>query len=279
MSLFIQQSVVEKFNFNGEDVRSIYIHGEGQCSVASDVYKVVGYSRKAGVQAIQQLFPRKYRMRLGEIKIDLQGVLKSEFTQPNTVLLKEPGVYCFLLRCNKAEAEPFMDWVVETVLPREVRKLGQKLEEHHRRTTQLQQAVEDRDNRIQAIEYENAGLQGEIRAKDQQIEASQNIALRLSTLCRIAELVERYVDHCRNPSKDNIVIIVRKHTTPENDKYHNFPYYISRIQRRKRYVKLQWLERHFPDHEVTVKIDNPNSVHAFNRLEDRLRLSKSRKST
>ena len=59
-----------------------------------------------------------------------------------------------------------MDWVVETVLPREVQKLSQKLEEHHRRTTQLQQAVEDLDNRIQAIEYENVGLQGEIRAKE-----------------------------------------------------------------------------------------------------------------
>ena len=158
MSLSIQQSVVEKFNFNGEDVSSIYIHGEGQCIVASDVYKVVGYSREAGVQAIQRLVPRKYRMRLGDVKIDLQGVLKSEYLHPDSVLLKETGVYCFLLRCNKTEAEPFMDWVVETVLPREVRKLSQKLEEHNRRKTQLQQAVEDRDNRIQAIDYENVGL-------------------------------------------------------------------------------------------------------------------------
>ena len=101
----------------------------------SDVYKAVGYSRRAGVQAIQQLVPRKYRMRLGDVKIYLQGVLKSEYLHPDTVLvkepsvyrmrlgdvnidldkvgksvhlhpdtvlLKEPGVYCFLLRCNKA---------------------------------------------------------------------------------------------------------------------------------------------------------------------------------
>ena len=64
MSLSIQQSVVEKFNFNGEDVRSIYIHGEGQRIVASGVYKVVGYSRKAGVKALQRLVPDKYKMRL-----------------------------------------------------------------------------------------------------------------------------------------------------------------------------------------------------------------------
>ena len=138
MSLSIQQSVVEKFNFNGEDVRSIYIHGEGQCIVASDVYKVVGYSRKAGVKALQRLVPDKYKMWLRDVNIDLDKVAKSVHLHPDTVLQKELGVYCFLLRCNKAEAEPFMDWVVETVIPREVRKHRQKLEEHHRRTTQLQ---------------------------------------------------------------------------------------------------------------------------------------------
>ena len=133
-----------------------------------------------------------------------------------------------VVRSRKPKAVALVKWLTK--------KGVEKLQEDH------QKAIEERDPRIQAIEYENVGLQGEIRTKYQQIEACQNIALRLSTLCRIAELVERYMDHCRNPSKDNIVIIVRKHTTPENDKYHNFTYYISWIQRRKRYVKLRWLE-------------------------------------
>ena len=41
-----------------------------------------------------------------------------------------------------------------------------------------------------------------------------------------------------------------------------------RIQRRKRYVKLKWFDRHFPDHEVIVEIDNPNSIHVFNHFEE-----------
>ena len=53
----------------------------GTSNTLSDVYKVVGYSRKAGVQAIQRLVPRKYRMRLGDVEIDLQGVIKSEYTR------------------------------------------------------------------------------------------------------------------------------------------------------------------------------------------------------
>ena len=70
----------------------------------------------------------------------------------------------------------------------------------------------------------------------------------------------------RDPGKDNIIIIVRKYTTSANNKYHDLPYYIVRIQRHKRYVKLRWFDRHFPGHEVIVEIDNPNSIHAFKRF-------------
>ena len=78
----------------------------------------------------------------------------------------------------------------------------------------------------------------------------------------------RYVPHARDPGEDNIVIIVRKHTTSVNDKFHDLPYYVASIQRCKRYVKLRWFDQHFPDHEIIVEIDNPNSVHAFNRFEE-----------
>ena len=65
----------------------------------------------------------------------------SVYTQPNTMLLKEPGLYCFLLCCKKPKAEPFMEWVVETVLPREIQKLVS--------------AIEEKDNQIQVFEFTN----------------------------------------------------------------------------------------------------------------------------
>ena len=46
------------------------------------------------------------------------------------------------------------------------------------------------------------------------------------------------------------------------------PYYVARIQRHKRYVKLRWFDQHFPDHKIIVEIDNPKSIHAFNRFEE-----------
>ena len=82
----------------------------------------------------------------------------------------------------------------------------------------------------------------------------------------ITHLRTRYVDHTRDPGKYNIIIIVRKHTTSANDKFHDLPYYIARIQRRKRYVKLRWFDQHFPDLEVIVELGNPNNIHACNRF-------------
>ena len=82
----------------------------------------------------------------------------------------------------------------------------------------------------------------------------------------ITHLRARYVDHVRDHGKYSIVIIVRKHTTSTSDKYLDLPYFVSRIQRCKRYVKLRWLNQHFLDHEIILEIDSPNSIHAFNRF-------------
>ena len=129
-----------------------------------------------------------------------------------------------------------------------------------------EQAIEEKDAAIpllnddlQKREYENVALQAQKDVYQAELQKCQDIITHLETC---------YVPHAKNPGKDNIIIIIRKHTTPANDKFHDLPYYVARIQRRKRYVKLRWFDRHFPDHEVIVEIDNPNSIHAFSRFEE-----------
>ena len=97
--------------------------------MSKDIYKAIGYKNEDGVKAIQQLVPEKHKIQFGNNQVDLEeGVDNSVHTQPNTMLLKEPGLYCFLLRCKRIEAEPFMEWVVdETVLSHEVRRLSKQL--------------------------------------------------------------------------------------------------------------------------------------------------------
>ena len=119
MSVSIQRSVFEQFSFNGKNVRSVYVEGEGECLVARDVWRAVGYDRKAGVQTIQRLVPEKYKLRLGDALDELDEVLNIEYLHPDTVLLKEPGLYCFLLRCKRPEAKPFICLLYTSPSPRD----------------------------------------------------------------------------------------------------------------------------------------------------------------
>ena len=57
------------------------------------------------------------------------------------------------------EAKPFMECAVETVLPREVRKLASVIEEKDAALALLNDDLQERDNRIQAIQDENVALQ------------------------------------------------------------------------------------------------------------------------
>ena len=127
-SLLVQRSVVEQFSFNGKNVQSVYVNEE-ECLVSRSVYKAIGYEEENGKKVIQNLVPKKYKLPFGDVNSLLNQREDIFLLHKDTILLKEPGLYCFLLRCKRDEAEPFMEWAVETVLPREVRKLVSVIEE------------------------------------------------------------------------------------------------------------------------------------------------------
>ena len=185
---------------------------------------------------------------------------------PHDIFINLDGSTETAARSKKPKAIALVKWLTK--------KGVEKIQEER------QQAITDRDNIIQALEHTNEKHQQVIEEKDATIallndglqkREYENVVVYQAELQKrqdiITHLDTRYVLHAKNPSKDNIIIIVRKHTTPATDKFHDLPYYVARIQRRKRYVKLRWFDRHFPDHEVIVEIDNSNSIHAFNRFE------------
>ena len=104
----------------------------------------------------------------------MEGVDNCVHTQPNIILLKEPGLYCFLLRCKRDEAEPFIEWVVETVLPREDRKLASTIDEKDAVIALMNDDLQDRDNQIQAIKYENLTLQAQTDVYQAQLQRCQD---------------------------------------------------------------------------------------------------------
>ena len=130
MSLSVQRSVVQSFSFNGKNVRSVHVPDLGECLGGIDVSRGVGYvDDHNGRIAIKRQVPQKYMMRFEDVKDIVERHVRSDVSHDDVILLKEPSLYCFLLRCKIPGAEPFMGWAAETVLPREVRKLTLAIEE------------------------------------------------------------------------------------------------------------------------------------------------------
>ena len=88
-----------------------------------------------------------------------------------------------------------MEWVVETVLPREVRRLASTIEKKDVEIALMNDDLQERDNQIQAIKYENVALQAQRDVYEAQLQRYQDI---------ITHFRIHYVDHTRNPGKDSI---------------------------------------------------------------------------
>ena len=101
MSLSVQRPVVEPFEFNGKNIRSLHVKGE-ECLTSRNVYKAIRYEVESGKKVIQNLVPNKYKQRSGDAVIDMKGV--DIRLHRDTVILTENGLKLFLMRCRKPKA-------------------------------------------------------------------------------------------------------------------------------------------------------------------------------
>ena len=132
-------------------------------------------------------------MLFEDVKIIVESHVHPDVPQDDAILLKEPGLYCFFLRCKMPGAKPFMEWAVETVLPREVRRLAS--------------AIEEKDNQIQALGIKN--------------EEHQQKFLKLNR--EIDDLIaNRHV--ARRGCFDNLLCFIKKNSGEVH------PYYVIRCQ-------------------------------------------------
>ena len=64
-------------------------------------------------------------------------------------------------------------------------------------------------------------------------------------------------------------MLIEKNTTPEEDEFYEYPYYIARI-RRFIGTKIQWFKAQYPYHRFIMgELDNANGIHVFNRFEEK----------
>ena len=113
MNFLVHRSVVESLKLNDKNIRVVRIKNVSQCFVGIDVSKTVGYNDDNNARrAIWTHVLGKYRMRLGEAQKILRTEVDIDLLREDIVLLKEPGLYCFLLHCKKPRPKTFMEWVV-----------------------------------------------------------------------------------------------------------------------------------------------------------------------
>ena len=131
-----------------------------------------------------------------------------------------------------------------------------------------QQAIEEKyvanallNDDLKNSEHDNVALQAQTDVYKDQLQKFHDIITHLRT---------RYVDHVKDPGKDNIVMVIEKNTVPKEDEFYEYPYYIARIQQRFITTKRRWFKAQYPHHRPIIQeLDNVNSIHAFNRFEEK----------
>ena len=234
MSLSVQRLAIELFSFRGKNVLYVHVPGMGECLVGIDVSRAIGYADdNNGKRAIKRHVPQKYMMRFEDVKDTVERHVQSDVPQDDTILLKDSGIYCFLLRCKMSKAKLFMVWVVETVLLREVRKLAWAIEEKDTTITLLTD-----DSR--ALEFRNEKHQQKILRRNKEID----------------DLIKN-----RNVPRrgyfGNVLCFIKK-----NGK-ETLPYYVIQCQYRqlKKYKKC--LKPRYSKMEEAGRCDDPNAIHRW----------------
>ena len=101
MSPLVQFWFVESFKFNDKNIKAVDVPELGECLVGIDVSSVIGYvDDNNGRRAIKRHVPLKYMMRFEDVKVTVKRHVRLDVPQDDAILLQEPGLYCFLLRCK-----------------------------------------------------------------------------------------------------------------------------------------------------------------------------------
>ena len=172
------------------------------------------------------------------------------------------GVMYVIVKSKKNKGKALKKHILKDIVPRGFDARIEEIKEKHR------QAIEEKDVPLALLnddlkyrEYENVALQAQRHLYKDQLQKCEDIITHPRT---------RYVDHAKDPGKNNIVMIIEKNTAPKEDEFYEYPYYIARIQRRFIGTKKLWFKTQYPHHRFIMKEwNNANGIRAFNRFEEK----------
>ena len=200
-------------------------------------------------------------------RFELEGRAKSarpfkwpKNSQPDEYYINEEGMYELLFKSQQPKAKEFRRYCCNEMFPK-IRNqlLYQRLEEKNAQLALLNDDLAESQDLVKQLEYNNTGLQGEIRAKDQEIERriDENADL----------IANRHVP--RRNGIDNVLVVIEKNEPNEEGKEGMFPYYIIRSKKSHLAILISNLRQKYPLMEVKEpQIEDANAIHRWNRFKE-----------
>lgn len=122
------------------------------------------------------------------------------------------------MNSRKEKGKTIKEHIIKDILHCGFDAIIEEIQEEH------QETIQEWESRIQATQYENIALQAQRNVCQAQLQSYQD---QLHDL-----LISRHVPCANDTSKDKTVMIKRKSNTSAEDEFHEYPYYIAKVQKR-----------------------------------------------
>ena len=158
-------------------------------------------------------------------------------SQKYDIYINEEGMYEIVFSSQQPKAKDFRRHCCNVLFPHFRQQLTNKIQEEH------QQAIEEKDNQIKALEFRNEEHQHKILKLNKEIDdliKNRHVALR--------------------GCFDNVLCFIKKNSGEVH------PYYIIRCQYRQLEKHKRWLKLRYPNMEVADECDDPNAIHRWYRF-------------
>ena len=225
------------FAFNAVELYIVTVNGK-HWTRAKEVCKALEYQKTTKTAQVVRAHCSSENIRhTREIKGIFSENTPLEWpknSQPDEYYFNEEGMYEVLFGSQQPKAKKFRKYCCNVMFPHIRQQLTDKL-------------LEERDTRVQAIEYENVGLQGETQ------DARRTIT-DLTENCHVARCGEY----------DNILVCVQKNKPIENDaKKSRHAFYMMRCQKRHKELLMVRLKKEYPHMSEKGTCEDPNAVHRW----------------
>ena len=215
------------------------------------LFKRADLGRFLGIANVAGNYPKiatKSRSQLTREGFGLTEPL-GRMKNPQDAFVDLDGALEIVVRSKKPKAVEIAKWLTHKGVEKIIEERQKAIEEKNAQLALLNNDLAESQDLVRQLEFNNVGLQGENRAKDQEIERR---------MIENADLRERYVP--RIEGIDNVLCFIDK----KANERHQF--YVIRCQRRVLEKHKKCLKNRYPNMIVLDECDDPNAIHRWNRF-------------